>query len=31
MVQKEIVIDRDYVRNALSDIIKNKDLSKYII
>lgn len=28
---KEIVIDREYVRNALSDIIKNKDLSKYII
>lgn len=29
--EKEIVIDREYVRNALSDIIKNKDLSKYII
>lgn len=29
--EKKIIIDRDYVRNALSDIIKNKDLSKYII
>lgn len=29
--EKEIIIDREFVRSALSDIMKNKDLSKYII
>lgn len=28
---KEYVIDREYVKNKLSDIVRNKDLSKYII
>lgn len=29
--EREIVIDRSFVKEKLSDIVKNKDLSKYII
>jgi ATP-dependent HslUV protease ATP-binding subunit HslU len=28
---KEIIIDRGYVRNKILKIVKNKDLSKYIL
>jgi ATP-dependent HslUV protease ATP-binding subunit HslU len=31
MGEMDIVIDREYVEKSLSDMIKNKDLSKYII
>jgi ATP-dependent HslUV protease ATP-binding subunit HslU len=31
MGEMDIVIDREYVQKSLSDMIKNKDLSKYII
>jgi len=29
--QTEIVIDRDYVRNKLNDVVQNQDLSRYIL
>ncbi|MGI6097758.1 MAG: HslU--HslV peptidase ATPase subunit, partial [Dethiobacteria bacterium] len=28
---KKIVIDKSYVKNKLRNIVKNKDLSKYIL
>jgi ATP-dependent HslUV protease ATP-binding subunit HslU len=31
MEDKHVVIDRQYVRNKLSDIVKNEDLSRYIL
>jgi ATP-dependent protease HslVU (ClpYQ) ATPase subunit len=27
----ELVIDREYVRSALSDIVKDQDLSRYVL
>lgn len=30
-IKQKIVIDRDYVVKALSDIVKNRDLSRYIL
>jgi len=29
--EKNLVIDREYVRNKLQKIVKNKDLSRYIL
>jgi len=29
--QTEIIIDRDYVRNKLEDVVQNQDLSRYIL
>jgi ATP-dependent HslUV protease ATP-binding subunit HslU len=29
--KKEVVVDADYVRNALTDIVKDQDLSRYIL
>ena len=29
--EKEVVVDADYVRNALTDIVKDQDLSRYIL
>jgi len=26
-----VVVDADYVRNALTDIVKDQDLSRYIL
>jgi ATP-dependent HslUV protease ATP-binding subunit HslU len=31
MKEKHVVIDADYVRNALTDIVKDQDLSRYIL
>ncbi|MEK6758367.1 MAG: ATP-dependent protease ATPase subunit HslU [Deltaproteobacteria bacterium] len=31
MTEKTVVIDRDYVRKRLSDIVKDEDLSRYIL
>src|ERR1700685_1573674 len=31
MKEKHVVIDGDYVRNALTDIVKDQDLSRYIL
>ncbi|MHB9093026.1 MAG: ATP-dependent protease ATPase subunit HslU [Eubacteriales bacterium] len=31
LVTDEIVIDRDYVRNRLNDVVQNQDLSRYIL
>ncbi len=31
MKEKEFLIDVDYVRNRLADVVQNKDLSKYIL
>lgn len=31
MVQKEIVIDREYVGSKLSEVVHNRDLSRYIL
>jgi ATP-dependent HslUV protease ATP-binding subunit HslU len=28
---KAVVVDADYVRNALTDIVKDQDLSRYIL
>ena len=29
--EKDVVVDADYVRNALTDIVKDQDLSRYIL
>jgi len=29
--EKDVTVDADYVRNALTDIVKNQDLSRYIL
>ncbi len=29
--EKNVVVDGDYVRNALTDIVKDQDLSRYIL
>jgi ATP-dependent HslUV protease ATP-binding subunit HslU len=29
--EKEVMVDADYVRNALTDIVKDQDLSRYIL
>jgi ATP-dependent HslUV protease ATP-binding subunit HslU len=31
MQEKHVVVDADYVRNALTDIVKDQDLSRYIL
>jgi ATP-dependent HslUV protease ATP-binding subunit HslU len=31
MTEKHVVVDADYVRNTLSDIVKDQDLSRYIL
>ena len=31
MKEKHVVVDADYVRNALTDIVKDQDLSRYIL
>jgi ATP-dependent protease HslVU (ClpYQ) ATPase subunit len=31
MKEKHVVVDGDYVRNALTDIVKDQDLSRYIL
>jgi ATP-dependent HslUV protease ATP-binding subunit HslU len=31
MTEKHVVVDADYVRNALTDIVKDQDLSRYIL
>jgi ATP-dependent protease HslVU (ClpYQ) ATPase subunit len=31
MTEKEVVIDADYVREKLEDIIEDEDLSRYIL
>ena len=31
MKEKHVVVDADYVRNTLSDIVKDQDLSRYIL
>src|ERR1051325_4374596 len=31
MQEKNVVVDGDYVRNALTDIVKDQDLSRYIL
>lgn len=31
MPSKKLVIDREYVRKRLSEILKNEDLSRYIL
>ncbi len=31
MDRKELVIDREYVRNKLNDVVQNQDLSRYIL
>jgi ATP-dependent HslUV protease ATP-binding subunit HslU len=31
MKEKHVVIDADYVRNTLTDIVKDQDLSRYIL
>ncbi len=31
MTDKHVVVDADYVRNALTDIVKDQDLSRYIL
>jgi len=31
MAEKHVVVDADYVRNTLSDIVKDQDLSRYIL
>ena len=29
--EKDVTVDADYVRNALTDIVKDQDLSRYIL
>ena len=29
--EKDVVVDADYVRNNLADIVKDQDLSRYIL
>ena len=31
MKEKHVIVDADYVRNALTDIVKDQDLSRYIL
>jgi len=31
MKEKHVVIDADYVKNTLTDIVKDQDLSRYIL
>ena len=31
MTEKHVIVDADYVRNTLSDIVKDQDLSRYIL
>jgi len=31
MKEKQVTIDADYVRNKLTDIVKDQDLSRYIL
>jgi len=31
MQDKEVIVDRDYVKERLGDIIKDEDLSRYIL
>jgi ATP-dependent HslUV protease ATP-binding subunit HslU len=31
MEQKQITIDADYIRHMLADIVKDQDLSRYIL
>jgi ATP-dependent HslUV protease ATP-binding subunit HslU len=31
MTEKHVVVDADYVRKTLSDIVKDQDLSRYIL
>jgi ATP-dependent HslUV protease ATP-binding subunit HslU len=31
MAEKHVTVDADYVRNTLSDIVKDQDLSRYIL
>ena len=31
MKDKHVVVDADYVRNALTDIVKDQDLTRYIL
>jgi ATP-dependent HslUV protease ATP-binding subunit HslU len=31
LTEKSITIDADYVRRRLADIVKNEDLSRYIL